>query len=181
MGCCLAAALLISFVRRAWRLGRGPAPEPFPPPARRAAPGAQPAPRPTVAKPRRPVLAAGPAGALAVLAYVGTSELLGDASGAHLPWLVRDLLWAAVIVALLVALRPSRGPGEGARALAVAGATWTGVMLVDAHLVGRTFTPAVDVVLHLLGFVVTVIGLMRWLPAVAAPRPPHTARQGAPS
>jgi hypothetical protein len=181
MGCCLAAALLISFVRRAWRLGRGTAPEPFPPPARRAAPGTPPLVMPTRSVGRRPLLAAGPAGALAVLAYVTTSELLGAASGAHLPWLARDLLWAAAVVALLVGLRPSRGPGESARAVAVAGATWTSVMLVDAHLIGRTFTPAVDVVLHLLGFVVTVVGLVRWLPAVTAPRPPHTARQGAAS
>ena len=122
----------------------------------------------------RPLVAAGPAGALAVLAYVGTAELLGDASGSPIHWLARDLLWAALVVAMLLAVRPSRHAREGARSVAVAGATWSFVMLVDAHLLGRTFSPAVDATFHLFGFAVTVLGLTRWLPAVTTP-----ARQGA--
>ena len=168
------AALLISWVRRAWRVGRGPALEPFPPAARRPAPGTRAVPTPIRAGVTRPLIAAGPAGALAVLAYVGTAEVLGDASGSPIHWLARDLLWAATIAVIMVAARPPRGPREGARALAVAGATWSFVMLVDAHLLERTFSPAVDAALHLLGFMVTVAGLARWLPAVTTP-----ARQGA--
>lgn len=173
MGCCLAAALLISWVRRAGRVGRGPAVEPFPPRASRPAPGS-----PAIEAARRvptprPGLAAGPAGAVAVVAYVGTAELIGDASGSPIHWLARDLLWALVVAVVLLAVRPSRRPREGARAVAVAGATWSFVMLVDAHLLGRTFSPAVDAALHLLGFAVTVLGLMRWLPAATTP-----ARQG---
>lgn len=174
MGCCLAAALLISWLRRAWRVGRGPALEPFPPAARRPAPGEPPVPTRTRSDVPRPLVAAGPAGALAVLAYVGTAELLGDASGSPIHWLARDLLWASVVAVILVVARPSRRPHEGARALAVAGATWSFVMLVDAHLLDRTFSLAVDAALHLIGFTVTVVGLARWLPAVTTP-----ARQGA--
>ncbi|WP_229051574.1 hypothetical protein [Aeromicrobium sp. Leaf350] len=180
MGCCLAAALIISWVRRIWRVGRGPADEPFPPPARRSAPGAarpEAPPRPVAPK---PLVAAGPAGALAVLAYVGTAELLGDASGAHLHWLARDLLWAVVLVVVLVAVPASRRPREGSRALAVAGATWTFVMLVDAHLLGRTYSPVLDIALHLLGFATMAVGMARWWPTLLSSSP-TPARSGAPT
>lgn len=174
MDCCLAAALLISWARRAWRVGRGPAAEPFPPRAARPAPGTMPVTVPRHVPAPTPAIAAGPAGALAVLAYVGTATWLGDATGSPIHWLARDLLWAAVVAAILLTVHPSRRPREGARAVAVAGATWSFVMLVDAHLLGRTFSPVVDATLHLLGFAVTVLGLTRWLPAATTP-----TRQGA--
>ncbi|GAA1725255.1 hypothetical protein [Aeromicrobium alkaliterrae] len=125
------------------------------------------------------MIAAGPAGALAVLAYVGTAELLGDASGAHLHWLARDLIWAAALVAILLLVPASRRPREGWRALMVAGATWTTVMMVDAHLLGRTYSPVLDVALHLLGLAAMTVGLARWWPALLAS--PTPARSGVPS
>jgi hypothetical protein len=198
MGCCLVAALLVSLVRKAWfgLSGRTPVPAPFPPPARRAAPGAHPTPaRPTghAVGPdlTRPRLAPPAAAAVVTLAYAALTALTtatGLAASATDPLVggfVRDVVLAGVLVVLLALAARSRPVPRPAReqtgrCLVAAGLVWTALLVLDLHLLGHALptSTVLDVALHAAAVVGLWAGLLLWRPLE---RRPVTRTEGIPA
>lgn len=152
MGCCIAIALVIALVRKAWfaLVPGGAPPDPmFAPPARRNADGSPvatrvpvvdavaPASRGAICLGAAAVTTALYAGVVAVLRWTGAAESL---PGAAVSWPVRDvvvgLIGAALIVAAAVRYRGGRPRGSRAPVLFGAGAAWFGLGVLDMHVLG---------------------------------------------
>lgn len=164
MGCCLAAALVFSLGRRAWWFvtGQEPPTEPFPPPARRPAPGSPAAARsPAEAPPRTvPVVSVPVALVATALAYVALAAVLGADSTP-----VRDVsLGSTLLVALGLTSRLPATDRAGAVALTAAGALWSVLAVLDMHVFGLTGSTLTDVVVHGAGLVALYAGLLTWHP-----------------
>ena len=172
MGCCLAAALIFSLARRGWWFvtGQEPPSEPFPPAARRLAPGQVVPPVPAAEPEARPLVSAPVALALTTALYVVVATLLGAEST-----LPRDLSLAALLlVALVLATRFRPRHREAAAALAVSGALWSALALVDMHVFGLESSTPTDVVVHGVGLLALYVGLALWQPL----RRPAPLREG---
>ena len=140
MGCCIAAALIISLTRRIWFAifpGRRPVILAFAPPATRPAPGTT-----------LPAL------------HDALSERRRSSSAAAIS------LAAVFGIALIAAY--GRRPRDLPRSLAAAGATWTALAIVDLHVFGLFgLSTTGDILFHGFGFVVLCIGLATRRPSTA--------------
>ena len=181
MGCCIAAALIISLVRRAWFgvfPGRRPVVISFAPPARRPAPGTSVLEPQTLTAPPRsgpsPAIAATVALYVSAIAVLGMTGAAPDLSDPLIPWFARDVLLAAVFgVALVRAYGCS--VRDLPRFLAVAGATWTALAIIDMHLFELfTLSTSADILVHGGGFLVLCIGLAARKPATSLLSIPDT-------
>ena len=172
MGCCIAAALIISLARKGWFAifpGRRPVVRAFAPPARRSAPGASPAAsQPAVLSPvavRRggeaPIaIAATVALYVTTIALLRMAGSLVEGSDPVIPWLARDLVLAGVF-GLALAIAHGRAARDVPRFLAFAGTTWSVLAIADMHVFGLfdLASPLADIVFHGSGFLVLCIGL----------------------
>lgn len=175
MGCCIAAALIISLTRRIWFAifpGRRPVILAFAPPATRPAPGTTlPALHDALSERRRSSSAA--AISLAAALYGTTTAVLritgavDDLPDPLIGWFARDVLLAAVFGIALIAAY-GRRPRDLPRSLAAAGATWTALAIVDLHVFGLFgLSTTGDILFHGFGFVVLCIGLATRRPSTA--------------